>query len=72
MSNVPDPAIANNGIWSRATMIVLRLALLVFLVWALVSARYPGQPSVAEDSGVPGQNNESVTEPCSTSPNQLG
>ena len=72
MSSVPDPAISDKRIWSRATMIVVRLALLVFLVWALVSARFPDNSPVAEDSASPGQNSHSVSEPCSTPPNQLG
>ena len=71
MSSVPDPAIADKKIWSRGAMIVVRLALLVFLVWALVSARFPDNTSVAEDSAAPSQNSQSVSEPCSTRPNQL-
>jgi hypothetical protein len=72
MSSVPDPAIAEKKTWSRATMIVVRLALLVFLVWALVSARFPENSPVAEDSAAPGQNSHSVSEPCPAPPNQLG
>ena len=72
MSSVPDPAIAEKTTWSRATMIVVRLALLVFLVWALVSARFPENTPVAEDSSAPSQNSQSVTDPCPTPPNQLG
>ena len=72
MSSVPDPAIADKKTWSRATMIVVRVALLVFLVWALVSARFPDNTPVAEDSVPPGQNSHAVSEPCSAPPNQLG
>ncbi len=72
MSSVPDPAIADKKTWSRATMIVVRVALLVFLMWALVSARFPDNTPVAEDSVPPGQNSHAVSEPCSAPPNQLG
>jgi len=72
MSSVPDPAIAEKTTWSRATMIVVRLALLVFLVWALVSARFPENSSVAEDAAVPSQNSHSVSDSCSAPPNQFG
>ncbi len=72
MSSVPDPAIAEKITWSRATMFVVRLALLVFLVWALVSTRLPDHSPVAEDSAAPGQNNHSAAEPCTAPPNQFG
>lgn len=72
MSSVPDPAIADKKTWSRMTMMVVRVALLVFLVWALVSARFPENTPVAEDNPAPSQNSRTVSEPCSAPPNQLG
>jgi hypothetical protein len=72
MSSVPDPAIAEKITWSRATMFVVRLALLVFLVWALVSTRFPDHSSVAEDSAATGQKNHSTSEPCTAPPSQFG
>ena len=72
MSSVPDPAIADKKTWSRATMIVVRAALLVFLVWALVSARFPDNTPVAEDNPSPSQNSRTVTEPCPAQPSQFG
>jgi len=53
-------------------MIVVRLALLVFLVWALFSARFPTNTPVAEDSSAPRQNSSTIAEPCTTPPQQLG
>lgn len=72
MSSVPDPAIAEKLTWSRATMFLVRLALLVFLVWALVSTRLPDNSPVAEDAASPGQTNHSASEPGTEPPNQLG
>jgi hypothetical protein len=72
MSSLQDPAIADKNTWNRATMIVVRVALLVFLVWALVSARFPENTPVAEDSPAPSQNSHTISEPCSAPPNQLG
>ena len=72
MSGVRDTAIADRGNWSRAAMIVVRLALLVFLVWALFSARFPTNTPVAEDSSIPSQNSHTISEPCTTNPQQLG
>jgi hypothetical protein len=48
----------------RAAMIVVRLALLVFLIWALVSAKFPDETPVAEDGAAPTQNTHTVVEPC--------
>jgi hypothetical protein len=36
--------------WSRAALIVLRLALGLFLLWALVSARFTADTTVATDA----------------------
>ena len=30
--------------WTRAVVIIFRVALLVFLLWALLSPRFPGRP----------------------------
>jgi len=72
MGSVPDSAIADKATWSRAAMIVVRLALLVFLVWALVSTRFPENTPVAEDSPASSQHSRTVAEPCAAAPHQLG
>lgn len=72
MNSVPDPAVMEKKAWSRATMIIVRVALLVFLVWALVSARFPENTPMAEDAASPNQNSHSVAEPCSTPEEHLG
>lgn len=72
MSSVPDPAIVDKKIWSRAMIIIVRGALLIFLVWALVSTRIPENTPVADDSAAPSQNSQSASEPCSAPPNQFG
>ncbi len=72
MSSVPDSATAGNARWTRAVMVVFRLALLVFLVWALVSARFPENTPVAEDSPAPSQNSRTIADPCSAQPHELG
>jgi len=71
MSSVPQSTIADKVKWTRAMMIVVRLALLVFLVWALFSARFPSNTPIAEDSSTPSQNSRTVAEPSSTHPQQL-
>jgi hypothetical protein len=53
-------------------MVVVRLALLVFLVWALVSAKFPANTPVAEDTPAPSQNSRTIADPCSALPQQLG
>jgi len=72
MSIVSDSAIADKAKWSRAAMIAVRLTLLVFLLWALFSARFPVNTPVAEDSPAPSQNSRTVAEPYSAAPQQLG
>lgn len=72
MSSVPDSAIAEKPKWTRAAMIVVRLALLVFLVWALASARFPAETPIAEDIPSPNINSRTVAEPCATLVQQLG
>ncbi len=72
MSSVQDSGTAENAKWTRAAMIVVRLTLLVFLVWALVSAKVPANTPVAEDSPSPTQNSRTVAEPRSTPPHQIG
>lgn len=72
MSSVPHSATAGNARWTRAVMVVVRLALLVFLVWALVSAKFPANTPVAEDTPSPSQNSRTIADPCSALPQQLG
>lgn len=72
MSSVPESSISETRTWTRAAMIVVRLALLVFLLWALVSARFPENTPVAEDSPAPSQTSHTAAEPCSSSAQQLG
>lgn len=72
MSSVSDPAGVEKKAWSRATMIIVRVALLVFLVWALISARFPENTPVAEDAASPDQSSLSVSEPCSPPDEQFG
>jgi hypothetical protein len=42
--------LSGSGGWTRAVMIVARLALLVFLLWTLVSSRFPDRNPVAGDA----------------------
>ena len=71
MSSVPQSTIANNVKWTRAMMVIVRLALLVFLIWALFSARFPSNTPIAEDSSTPSQNSCTVAAPSSAQPHQL-
>lgn len=72
MSSVQDSAITDTVKWTRAAMIVARLALLVFLVWVLVSAKIPANNPVAEDSPTPAKNSRTVAEPRSAPAQQIG
>lgn len=63
---------AANGRWTRAAVIIVRVALLVFLLWALISANFPGQTPVAEDAVPSHKESQAVVAPCSDSPNHLG
>lgn len=72
MSSVPDSATAGSARWTRAVMVVVRLALLVFLVWALVSAKFHANTPVAEDTPAPSQDSRTIADPCSALPQQLG
>ena len=65
MSVEDEPVIGETGRWTRAAVILLRLALLVFLVWALVSARLARETPVAGDPSPPAQEGRSMVEPCS-------
>jgi hypothetical protein len=72
MNSVPDPAIADKFSWTRAAVIVVRIALLVFLVWALVSARFPEHTPVADDATSSSQDNRSAGGPCDSTQSELG
>lgn len=60
------------GWWSRAAMIVVRLALLVFLIWTLFSARFASETPVAEDAPSAPQNSRTITAPRPTDGGRLG
>jgi hypothetical protein len=47
--NSKHPSAAHPG-WARAVVIVIRAALIVFLLWILVSAKLPSISPVAEDA----------------------
>jgi hypothetical protein len=53
-------------------VIVVRVALLLFLVWALVSARTLENTPVAEDAGPSSQDNRRAVEPQTAPPDHLG
>lgn len=48
--------------WTRATLMILRLALLVFLIWVLVSAKGLVEGPLAVGDQVPGPNSPSATQ----------
>lgn len=72
MSGAEDSATTESAKWTRAAIIVVRLALLVFLVWVLITAKIPANTPVAEDSPSPTQNSRTVAEPCSPPPHRIG
>lgn len=72
MDRTTDFDRARHGGWTRASVFVIRAALLVFLLWALISANIPTQTPVAEDSAPSESNNRTVVAPESSSPPGLG
>lgn len=60
-----DPEAPEPALWTRAGLTLLRLALVVFLVWALFSGRFPGDTPVAEDAAAPRSIGQTTTEPTS-------
>lgn len=52
--------------WSRFAMTVVRVALLVFLIWTLFSARFASETPVAEDAPSAPQSSRAVDTPCPT------
>ena len=60
-----DPETAEPALWTRAGLTLLRLTLVVFLVWALFSGRFPDDTPVAEDAAATGSNGQTTTEPAS-------
>lgn len=60
-----DPEAVEPALWTRAGLTLLRLALVVFLVWALFSGRFPGDTPVAKDAPATGSNGQTTTEPAS-------
>ena len=72
MSGVPKPESGGASGWTRVAMIIVRLALLVFLIWALFTARLPMNTPVAEDSPNPAHNSGNATELSADDPQYLG
>ena len=58
--------------WTRAVLIAVRLVLVVFLLWALVSTRLPADTPVAEDAVTPTEISQSSDDPCTTDSQHLG
>jgi len=52
--------------WSRFAMTVVRVALLVFLIWTLFSARFATETPIAEDVPLTPQNSRTLDTPCPT------
>ncbi len=63
---------AGNGGWARTAVIVVRVALLVFLLWTLISANFPDQTPVAEDAAPSNIDSRTAVAPCSDVPSDLG
>lgn len=60
------------GGWPRAAVIAIRVALLVFLVWALISANFPAQTPVAEDATPSKRDSRTAVAPSSDTQANLG
>ena len=59
---------SGNAGWTRAVMIVIRVALLVFLLWTLASSRFPGRTPVAGDTPAAPAESHSSAVPSSDAP----
>lgn len=59
---------SEHGGWTRAVIIVVRVALLVFLLWALFSSRFPGRTPVAGDTPPAPAESQSSAAPRSDAP----
>ncbi len=60
------------GWWSRTAMTLVRLALLVFLIWTLFSARFARETPIAGDVPSPNRDSRTIAEPCPTDDRQIG
>lgn len=72
MDRATDIDKTEHGGWTRAAVIVVRVALLVFLVWALFSANFPAQTPVAEDTTSSKRDSRTAVAPSSDTPAELG
>lgn len=72
MDRATDIDKAEHGGWTRAAVIVVRVALLVFLVWTLISANFPAQTPVAEDATPSKRDSRTAVAPGSDTPAGLG
>lgn len=61
-----NPSGENTTWWAKAAMNAVRLALLIFLIWALFSARFLTENPVAEDGTAPVPDPASVFVPASS------
>jgi len=52
--------------WSRFAMTIVRVALLVFLIWTLFSAKFASETPIAEDVPSTPQSSRAVDTPCPT------
>ena len=64
MNQMPEPAISEPVRWTRAAVMIVRVVLLVFLLWALISTNFPGETPVAEDGAAPPQDSRTAVDPC--------
>ena len=60
------------GWWRRTAVIVMRLAFVLFLLWALLSGKISTPTPVAGDNPTSNPDSRSATEPCSSSEDRLG
>lgn len=72
MREIPEIVPPGSGIWTKATMILVRLVLVVFLVWVLFSAKIATNNPVAEDTPSTSQNSKSVVDPSAGQKHRFG
>jgi hypothetical protein len=72
MNDPSEHAVPETGWWARAVMIILRLALLAFLAWALLWGGLQVETPVAEDTGSPTQTGRTAADPCTEIPELRG
>jgi hypothetical protein len=66
MNDIPGDIRQDPGRWQRAVVIIVRVALVVFLLWALLSGKISTPTPVAGDPPTANPDDRSATESCDT------